>query len=269
MERAFILYIVLFSFCSCTQDKYTQGEVITKEIIIDFSDKNHSTGEIVFQITKSDDLDVNFSKGEIQSENKYRICADAYNVDGKPVIISLSSQVRGVHEFRLVYIYSSEGLDIEFTEGETLVTSLEVISKTEKMLPSILISIGIAILLIFILGRFFYGRWKDNNTFFSGVLRVSHPIEKIIPMEGVGKIDVAKELHMENISCIISCEQKSVFEEKEEIEKKIPLIEVDPDMKMIVNGEEISSVDYYLEDSDMITVLDSENNELIKMKYNF
>jgi len=258
-KQYYILAFVSLILFSCGKDnKFAVGDSITKEFTIEFDSISKINDDWhQFNFDKTNGLEVSFSKGTVKG-NSYTITAKEYSKDTEPIKVTLSSNVTGTYSFKLFYSKSSETAEVNFENGQSFeFPKLVVQAKWKSYIPYI---IGVILIILGFLIWFLIKRKKDNS-FDNGYLQITLPKNDQIELEGKSEIDLAKALEM-------YCEPDTKFEEDEEIEVKLPRVEIDTDMKMTVNGLENMSESTYLKDKDKVIILNSKNDELIKFQYN-
>ncbi|MCB0537474.1 MAG: hypothetical protein KDE33_08090 [Bacteroidetes bacterium] len=265
-KQYYILAIISFLLFSCGENgKFSVGDSITKKITIEFdsvSKENNDWHEFNFE--KTDGLEVSFSKGTVKG-NTYTITAKDYSIDSKPIEVMLSSDLAGTYSFKLIYSKSSETAEVDFENGQSFeFPELIVQAKWKSYIPYF---IGL-IIIVFGLIVWLLRNRKKANSFDNGFLQISLPKNEQFDLEGKGNIDLAKALEIDDIFCTLYCEPETKLEEDEEIEVKLPRVEIDTDMKMTINGVENMSESAYLKDKDKVIILNSQNDELIKFQYN-
>jgi hypothetical protein len=268
-----IKYIIpclfLIFLYACSSGKFGAGKPINKEMTIDFNGLTSSEIWLVFDMKKSDKLTVNFSKGTVNSDNQYMITAKEYSINNEPVIVTLlPPEEEGVYSFELVFAQSSGNADIAFTNGDSIRFPELVVQGWWKTWLWELIAAATVILIIVVwLVWFLYHGWKDKNTFDYGELVISYPPpSKTIYLEDRSKINLAKELKNEDISCVIYCETSTRMEDSEEIEEKEARVEADSDIIMKINNNEKTSE--YLKNGDKIEIFTNDNKKLTELRYN-
>ncbi len=265
-KQYYILAFISLLLISCGKDnKLFVGNSISKKISIDFdsiSQQNNDWHQFDFE--KTDGLIVNFSKGSV-SDGKYIITAQQYLKDKKPIEVILKAKKVGAYSFKLTYVQSSKSAEVDFKNGQSIEFPKLIVEAKWKAYIPYFIAIFIILLIVVI---WLIIKTKKNNSFDTGFLQVTRPKNEQIDLEGKAKINLAKMLEIKDIVCLLYCEKDSKFEEEEEIEIKRPLIEVDSDMKIIINEIDNGMTSVYLTHQDKVVVLDNNNTELIKFQYN-
>jgi|GEM_PF-6957390 hypothetical protein len=262
----YILFISLFLFSCNNKNTLSVEETITKEITIPFDSLSIQNNDFIkFKLEKSEHLIVDFSKGK-NTDNDFIISANDYLTDSEPIIVKLSSNVEGIHSFKLVFSELSPDLEADFTNGDIIeFPNLTVQAKWKAYILYIII----LSLLLFVFIIWFIIKRKSGNSFDYGYLQISYPKNEQIELEGENKIDLVKYLNIEDdIFCTVYCEPDTKFEDKEEIDIKLPRIEIDTDMKLKVNDVENLSESAYLKNKDSISIVNVKGEEIIKLKYN-
>jgi hypothetical protein len=241
---------------SCSKKSLSVGESVTRKIEISFENSNSEDDWHLFSLNKTEGLDVSFSKGKVTG-NQYRISAKEYNVDSKPVIVTLSANAAGKYSFELVYSQSSNSIEVDFANGNSLkIPELTVQGKWTKYIGYIIA----AFLLAVILAVLWIIKIKRDNSFDFGYIQVTTPKDMQIDLEGKSRINIIKELKMEtDCSCNLYCE-------KDETDTKVPRIEIDDSIsRMEVNG--ISAIDALLKNRDKVAVYDNAGQLIIFLQY--
>lgn len=209
-KRHLILIVSIFTILllvSCNKNSTLKvNDTLTKpfEFEIDSLAESRDT-ELSFFVKKSQELKVNFSKGNFK-DGIYTISSKQYLEDDKPVFIDISSEQNGTYNFEMIFKSGSDDLDLRYVNKEKIIDIPEfrVVSNFQYYLRFIILG---TLLLIVLLG-FLLWRYRAINypKFDSGYINFLFPsgIDDI-DLTGKNRIDLSEYSEDSNTKIEVFC----------------------------------------------------------------